>query len=99
MLVISGSSLLCAHLPDTPITGTCTFHFDAKLGRLLRVKIRNAGDNLWAVVSIDVDINGKKKGTWDGFRKVIKFKTISILVEMENEQFGELVFPGPAQGE
>ena len=63
------------------------------------MKIRNAGDNLWTVVSIDVDINGKKKGTWDGFRKVIKFKTISILVEMEKEQFGELVFPGPAQGE
>lgn len=88
---------LCHANRDRGSAGTCTFEFDAKLGRLLRVKIRNAGDNLWAVVSIDVDINGRKRGTWDGFRKVMKFKTVSILVEsIENEEFGELVF-GPAQ--
>ena len=63
--------------------GSCSFEIFTKIGHLEKIRIRNAGNDFWAFVSIEVDIDGVTKGIRDGYLPVGKFREVFLSFEKE----------------
>ena len=89
---------LCRANRDRGVISSCSFQDNTKLGRLNGLRIRNAGDNFWALLSLEVQVDGITKGTFDGYRGVGKFKTAFVGLRGQNNALGELSFPSAMLG-